>query len=77
MINSGRDNAVDFNNALFPWEKKGNTLEEFKSVDGGGRHIHVSIGRSFPIPYCHRAVFQWMRSTGGMVTSSPAAPAAT
>jgi 2,4-dienoyl-CoA reductase (NADPH2) len=48
-------NAVDFNNALFPWEKKGNTLEESiqicKMVEAAGADaIHVSIGSIFPHP---------------------------
>jgi 2,4-dienoyl-CoA reductase-like NADH-dependent reductase (Old Yellow Enzyme family) len=48
-------NAVDFNNALFPWEKKGNTLEESiqicKMVEAAGVDaIHVSIGSIFPHP---------------------------
>ncbi len=48
-------NAVDFNNALFPWEKKGNTLEESihicQMVEAAGADaIHVSIGSIFPHP---------------------------
>jgi 2,4-dienoyl-CoA reductase (NADPH2) len=48
-------NLVDFNNALFPWEKKGNTLEESIRVckwveEAGADHLHVSIGSIFPHP---------------------------
>jgi 2,4-dienoyl-CoA reductase (NADPH2) len=48
-------NAVDFNNALFPWEKKGNTLDESihicRMVEAAGADaIHVSIGSIFPHP---------------------------
>ena len=47
--------AVDNNNALFPWEKKGNTLEESIQVckwveEEGADAIHVSIGSIFPHP---------------------------
>ncbi len=47
--------ATDFNNALYPWEKKGNTLEdsiqickwlEEEGVDG----LHISNGSIFPHP---------------------------
>jgi 2,4-dienoyl-CoA reductase (NADPH2) len=48
-------NAVDFGNALYPWEKKGNTLEEGIQVakwaeEAGVDAIHVSIGSIFPHP---------------------------
>ncbi|HEY1500647.1 MAG TPA: NADH:flavin oxidoreductase [Acidobacteriaceae bacterium] len=48
-------NAVDFANALYPWEKKGNTLEEGVQVakwaeEAGVDAIHVSIGSIFPHP---------------------------
>ncbi len=48
-------NAVDFGNALYPWEKKGNTLEEGIQVakwaeEAGVDAIHVSIGSMFPHP---------------------------
>jgi 2,4-dienoyl-CoA reductase-like NADH-dependent reductase (Old Yellow Enzyme family) len=48
-------NAVDFGNALYPWEKKGNTLEEGIQVakwaeEAGVDAIHVSIGNIFPHP---------------------------
>lgn len=48
-------NAVDFANALYPWEKKGNTLDEGVQVaqwaeEAGVDAIHVSIGSIFPHP---------------------------
>jgi 2,4-dienoyl-CoA reductase (NADPH2) len=48
-------NAVDFANALYPWEKKGNTLDEGIQVakwaeEAGVDAIHVSIGSMFPHP---------------------------
>jgi 2,4-dienoyl-CoA reductase (NADPH2) len=48
-------NAVDFGNALYPWEKKGNTLEEGIQVakwaeEASVDAIHVSIGSIFPHP---------------------------
>jgi 2,4-dienoyl-CoA reductase-like NADH-dependent reductase (Old Yellow Enzyme family) len=48
-------NAVDFANALYPWEKKGNTLAEGIQVakwaeEAGVDAIHVSIGSIFPHP---------------------------
>ena len=48
-------NAVDFGNALYPWEKRGNTLSEGIEVarwaeDAGVDAIHVSIGSIFPHP---------------------------
>jgi 2,4-dienoyl-CoA reductase-like NADH-dependent reductase (Old Yellow Enzyme family) len=48
-------NAVDFGNAIFPWEKKGNTLDEGVQVaqwaeEAGVDAIHVSIGSVFPHP---------------------------
>jgi 2,4-dienoyl-CoA reductase-like NADH-dependent reductase (Old Yellow Enzyme family) len=48
-------NAVDFSNALYPWEKKGNTLQEGVQIakwveDAGIDAIHVSIGSMFPHP---------------------------
>jgi 2,4-dienoyl-CoA reductase-like NADH-dependent reductase (Old Yellow Enzyme family) len=47
--------AVDNNNALYPWEKKGNTLDESIQVckwieEAGVDAIHVSIGSMFPHP---------------------------
>ena len=48
-------NAVDNNNALYPWEKKGNTLEESIQVckwveEASADGLHVSIGSLFPHP---------------------------
>ena len=48
-------NAVDFGDALYPWEKKGNTLQEGIEVakwaeEAGVDAIHVSIGSIFPHP---------------------------
>ena len=48
-------NAVDFGDALYPWEKKGNTLEEGVQVakwaeEASVDAIHVSIGSMFPHP---------------------------
>lgn len=48
-------NAVDFGNALYPWEKKGNTIEEGIEVakwaeEAGVDAIHTSIGSMFPHP---------------------------
>ena len=47
--------AIDDNDALFPWEKKGNTLEESIQVcqwleEAGVDAFHVSSGASFPHP---------------------------
>jgi 2,4-dienoyl-CoA reductase (NADPH2) len=47
--------AIEHNNALFPWEAKGNTLEESVRVcrwleQAGVDAIHVSTGSSFPHP---------------------------
>ncbi len=47
--------AVDYNNALYPWEGKGNTLEESIQVckwleEAGVDALHVSSGSIFPHP---------------------------
>jgi 2,4-dienoyl-CoA reductase-like NADH-dependent reductase (Old Yellow Enzyme family) len=47
--------AVDYNNAVIPWEKKGNTLEDSLQVckwleAAGVDAIHVSTGSLFPHP---------------------------
>jgi 2,4-dienoyl-CoA reductase (NADPH2) len=70
-------NAVDNNNALFPWEKKGNTLEESIELckwieDAGADALHVSIGSIFPHPQLPSGAFppdelNWWY--GGMVSS--------
>src|SRR6266545_3442535 len=49
-------NGVDYNNAALPWEKPGNTLEEYIEVcrwltkPGRADALHVSSGSSFPHP---------------------------
>lgn len=48
-------NAVDFHNALYPWEKKGNALEESIQIcrwaeQTGADALHVSLGSTFPHP---------------------------
>jgi 2,4-dienoyl-CoA reductase (NADPH2) len=48
-------NAIDFNDALFPWKEPGNTLDESIKVckwieEAGADHLHVSIGSIFPHP---------------------------
>ncbi|HMB54558.1 MAG TPA: NADH:flavin oxidoreductase [Thermoanaerobaculia bacterium] len=48
-------NAFDLNNAIYPWEKKGNPVEEYvqiaKWIEEDGAHgIHVSAGSTFPHP---------------------------
>jgi 2,4-dienoyl-CoA reductase (NADPH2) len=48
-------NAIDLNNALYPWEKKGNTLEEYMQIckwceEWGADGLHVSAGSIFPHP---------------------------
>jgi 2,4-dienoyl-CoA reductase-like NADH-dependent reductase (Old Yellow Enzyme family) len=47
--------AVDHNNAVFPWEKRGNTLKESVQIcrwveEAGADAIHVSTGSMFPHP---------------------------
>jgi 2,4-dienoyl-CoA reductase (NADPH2) len=47
--------ATDFNNALYPWEKKGNTLDESIQVckwleEEGVDALHISNGSIFPHP---------------------------
>lgn len=48
-------NAIDMNNALYPWEKPGNTLEESIQLckwveEAGADGLHVSAGSMFPHP---------------------------
>jgi 2,4-dienoyl-CoA reductase (NADPH2) len=48
-------NALDVNNALYPWEKKGNTAEEYIQIckwveQAGADALHVSAGSLFPHP---------------------------
>jgi 2,4-dienoyl-CoA reductase (NADPH2) len=47
--------AVEYNNAVFPWERKGNTLKDSIQVckwieEAGADAIHVSAGSMFPHP---------------------------
>jgi 2,4-dienoyl-CoA reductase (NADPH2) len=55
-------NAVDAGNALWPWERKGNTIEESiricKMVEQAGADaLHVSIGNIFPHPQLPSGAF--------------------
>jgi 2,4-dienoyl-CoA reductase (NADPH2) len=48
-------NIVDENNALYPWEKWGNTPEEYVQIckwaeEAGADGLHVSAGSLFPHP---------------------------
>jgi 2,4-dienoyl-CoA reductase (NADPH2) len=48
-------NAIDLNNALYPWEKKGNTPEEYIQIckwveEDGADALHISAGSTFPHP---------------------------
>lgn len=50
-----KTNALDYNNALYPWEKPGNSLDESVRVckwveEAGADAIHVSVGSIFPHP---------------------------
>ncbi len=70
-------NALDLNNALFPWEKKGNTLAESMQIcqwveAAGADALHVSIGSIFPHPLLPSGGFppdelNWWY--GGMISS--------
>ena len=70
-------NAVDAGDALYPWEKKGNTLEESLTIaqmaeEEGIDCVHVSIGSIFPHPQLPSGGFppdelNWWY--GGMVSS--------
>jgi 2,4-dienoyl-CoA reductase-like NADH-dependent reductase (Old Yellow Enzyme family) len=47
--------AVDHNNAVFPWEKRGNTLKDSVQIcrwveEAGADALHVSTGSMFPHP---------------------------
>ena len=69
--------AVDHNNAIIPWDKKGNTLEDSiqvcKWVEAAGADaIHVSYGSTFPHPWNPPGGFpmeQAARYYGGMISS--------
>jgi len=48
-------NAFDLNNALFPWEKKGNDISEYIQIckwieEDGADGLHISAGSLFPHP---------------------------
>jgi 2,4-dienoyl-CoA reductase-like NADH-dependent reductase (Old Yellow Enzyme family) len=50
-----KTNAVDFDNALYPWRRKGNTLEDALQVcawaeQAGVDALHISSGSIFPHP---------------------------
>jgi 2,4-dienoyl-CoA reductase (NADPH2) len=69
--------AVDRNNAIAFWEKKGNTLEDSvevcKWVEKAGAHaIHVSYGSTFPHPWNPPGPFPMdhaARTYGAMITA--------
>ncbi len=70
-------NAFDLNNALYPWEKKGNTPEEYIEIckwieKDGADGLHISAGSLFPHPLVPPGAFpadelNWWY--GGMVSS--------
>lgn len=70
-------NAVDNNNALYPWEKNGNTLADSiqicKLVESAGVDaLHVSIGSTFPHPQLPSGGFPLDEANwwyGGMASS--------
>jgi 2,4-dienoyl-CoA reductase (NADPH2) len=48
-------NAIDLGNALYPWEGKGNTPEEYIQIcqwceEDGADGLHISAGSTFPHP---------------------------
>lgn len=69
--------AVDHNNALAFWEKKGNTIEDSIKVckmveEAGADAIHVSTGSTFPHPLNPPGPFpieDAARTYGGMIAS--------
>jgi 2,4-dienoyl-CoA reductase-like NADH-dependent reductase (Old Yellow Enzyme family) len=69
--------AVDHNNALAFWEKKGNTLEDSIQVckwveEAGADAIHISTGSTFPHPLNPPGPFPLehvARTYGGMIPS--------
>lgn len=70
-------NAIDMNNALYPWEKKGNDLEDYIEIckwieQDGADGLHISAGSLFPHPLVPPGGFppdelNWWY--GGMVSS--------
>ena len=70
--------AVDHGDAVFPWEKKGNTLEESAQVcrwlvEDGIDAIHVSTGNMFPTPGTPWGTSPWTSSCAGIPRCSRAA----
>lgn len=69
--------AVDHNNALAFWEKKGNTLEESLQIckwveEAGADALHISTGSTFPHPLNPPGGFPLehaARTYGGMIPS--------
>jgi 2,4-dienoyl-CoA reductase (NADPH2) len=69
--------AEDRNNALIPWEKKGNTLEDSIQVckwveELGADALHISMGSTFPHPLNPPGGFpieHAARAYGGMIPS--------
>lgn len=69
--------AVDHNNAIIPWDKKGNTLEESIQVckwaeAAGADALHVSYGSTFPHPWNPPGAFpvEQAAQTYGIMLSS-------
>lgn len=70
-------NAIDMNNALYPWEKKGNDLNDYTEIckwieQDGADGLHISAGSLFPHPLVPPGGFppdelNWWY--GGMVSS--------
>lgn len=70
-------NAIDMNNALYPWEKKGNDLNDYIEIckwleQDGADGLHISAGSLFPHPLVPPGGFppdelNWWY--GGMVSS--------
>ena len=70
-------NAIDMNNALYPWEKKGNDLSDYTEIckwieQDGADGLHISAGSIFPHPLVPPGGFppdelNWWY--GGMVSS--------
>jgi 2,4-dienoyl-CoA reductase (NADPH2) len=70
-------NAIDANNALYPWEKEGNTLQESIQIckwveEAGADALHVSAGSMFPHPLVPPGGFPLDEANwwyGGMISS--------
>jgi 2,4-dienoyl-CoA reductase-like NADH-dependent reductase (Old Yellow Enzyme family) len=69
--------AEDRNNALIPWEKKGNTIEDSIQIckwveEAGADALHISMGSTFPHPLNPPGGFPIdyaARTYGGMIAS--------